>query len=99
MFEHEAAVRLNLPAQHLVMGGQRDPHPIGVSVPPTGRTLDVGERERPTTPEGAAARSADTHAESRNRPAPNWRFAGTRAQTPAPPDAAQQRYPRAGPHR
>ena len=38
-----------------------------------------------TTPKGAPARSADTPAESHNRHAPTWHFAGTRPQTPAPP--------------
>ncbi len=46
VLEHVSAVRLNRPVQHLVMGGQRHPHPIGVSVPPTGRTLDIGEQKR-----------------------------------------------------
>ena len=46
VLEHEAAVRLDRPAQHLVVGGQRHPHPIGVGLPPTGRTLDIGEQKR-----------------------------------------------------
>ena len=46
VLEHEAPVRLNRPAQHLVMGGQRRPHRIGVGLPPTGRTLDIGEQKR-----------------------------------------------------
>jgi hypothetical protein len=29
-----------------LMGGQRRPHPIGVVLPPTGRTLDIGEQKR-----------------------------------------------------
>ncbi len=28
------------------MGGQRHPHAIGVGLPPTGRTLDIGEQKR-----------------------------------------------------
>ena len=28
------------------MGGQRRPHPVGVGLPPTGRTLDIGEQKR-----------------------------------------------------
>src|SRR5262245_21118856 len=28
------------------MGGQRRPHPLGVRLPPTGRTLDIGEQKR-----------------------------------------------------
>ena len=46
VLEQPAPVRLNRPAQHLVMGGQRHPHPIGVGLPPTGRTLDIGEQKR-----------------------------------------------------
>ena len=43
VLEHEPAVRLDRRAQHLVMGGQGFPHPIRVGLPPTGRTLNVGE--------------------------------------------------------
>ncbi len=32
--------------QHLVMGGQRHPHPLRVGLPPTGRTLHIGEQKR-----------------------------------------------------
>ena len=46
VLEQEAPVRLNRPAQHLVMGGQRRPHRIRVGLPPTGRTLDIGEQKR-----------------------------------------------------
>ena len=67
MLEHEAAVRLNRPVQHFAMGGQRQPHPIGVGLPPTGRTLDIGEEKR-HHPRGSSrpisgsfeARSADS---------------------------------------
>ena len=44
----------SIAAQHLVMGGQRRPHRIGVGLPPTGRPLDIGERNV-ITAEGAAA--------------------------------------------
>jgi hypothetical protein len=37
-----------------------------------------------TTPEGAAAGSADAHAESHNRPAPTCHIGGIRPETPAP---------------
>ena len=43
VLEQATAVRLNRLAQHLVMGGQRHPHPLSVGLPPTGRTLDIGE--------------------------------------------------------
>ena len=46
VLEPPAPVRLNRRAQHLVMGGQRHPHAIGVGLPPTGRTLDIGEQKR-----------------------------------------------------
>ena len=46
VLEQPAPVRLNRPAQHLVVRGQRRPHPIGVVLPPTGRTLNVGEQKR-----------------------------------------------------
>ena len=46
VLEHEAALRLDHLAQHLVMGGQRGPHRIRVGLPPTGRTLDIGEQKR-----------------------------------------------------
>src|SRR3954469_6651587 len=49
----------------------------GIGLPPTGRTVNVGE-QNVTTREGAAARSADTPAESHNRHAPTWHFAGIR---------------------
>ena len=43
VLEKEAAVRLDRLAQHLVMGGQRHPHPVSIGLPPTGRTLNIGE--------------------------------------------------------
>ena len=46
VLEQPAPVRLNRPAQYLVMRGQRHPHPIGVGLPPTGRTLNIGEHKR-----------------------------------------------------
>jgi hypothetical protein len=46
VLEQEAAVRLNRLAQHVIMGGQRRPHPLRVGLPPTGRTLDIGEQKR-----------------------------------------------------
>ena len=46
VLEQPAPVRLDRPAQHLVVGGQRHPHPVGVGLPPTGRTLDIGEQKR-----------------------------------------------------
>ena len=49
VFEHEAAVRLDRRAQHLVMRGQRRPHPVRIGLPPTGRTLDIGEQKRHNT--------------------------------------------------
>ena len=46
VFEQPAAVRLDRLAQHLVVGGQRHPHPLRVGLPPTGRTLRIGEQKR-----------------------------------------------------
>ena len=43
VLEQPAAVPLDRPTQHLVVGGQRHPHAIGVGFPPTGRTLNIGE--------------------------------------------------------
>ncbi len=43
VLEQPAPVRLNRRTQHLVMGGQRHPHRIRVGLPPTGRTLNIGE--------------------------------------------------------
>ena len=53
MTEDEAAARLNRGAQHVVVGGERLSHAIGVRLPPTGRTLHIGE-QNVTTTEGAA---------------------------------------------
>ena len=44
--EQKAAVRLDRRAQHLVVRGQGRPHAIRVGLPPTGRTLDIGEQKR-----------------------------------------------------
>jgi len=41
--EQKAIVLLDRGAQHLVMRGQRHPHPVRVCLPPTGRTLNIGE--------------------------------------------------------
>jgi hypothetical protein len=46
VLEHEAAVRLDRRTQHLIMGGQCCPHRIRVVLPPTSRTLDIGEQKR-----------------------------------------------------
>jgi hypothetical protein len=46
VFEHETAVRIDRGAQDLVVGGEGDPHRIGVGLPPTGRPLDIGEQKR-----------------------------------------------------
>jgi hypothetical protein len=40
-----ARVLLDRPAQHLVMRGQRQPRLLGVRLPPTGRTLNIGEQK------------------------------------------------------
>jgi hypothetical protein len=45
VLEHETAVRLNRGAQHLVVRCQRRAHAFGVGLPPTGRSLDVGEQK------------------------------------------------------
>ena len=57
VFEQPAPVRLDCPAQHMVMRGQRRPHAIGVGLPPTGRTLDVGEQKRHHPRRGSRRRS------------------------------------------
>ena len=49
VLEQPTAVPLDRRAQHLVMGGQRHPHPVRVGLPPTGRTLNVGEQKRHDT--------------------------------------------------
>jgi hypothetical protein len=49
VLEQEAAVRLDRRTQHLVMSGERRPHPIGVGLPPTRRTLHIGEQKRHDT--------------------------------------------------
>src|SRR5271155_1083552 len=46
VLEQPAAVRLDRPAQHLVVGGEGDPHLVRVGLPPTGRTLNIGEQKR-----------------------------------------------------
>jgi hypothetical protein len=46
VFEQPPAVGLDRLTQHLVMGGQRRPHAIRVCLPPTGRTLNIGEQKR-----------------------------------------------------
>ncbi len=46
VLEQPAAVRLDRLTQHLVVGGQRRPHRLRVGLPPTGRTLNVGEQKR-----------------------------------------------------
>ena len=55
------------------------PHRFRVGFPPMGRTLNIniGEQKR-DHPEGAAAASADTHAESHNRHAPTCYIGGFR---------------------
>ena len=39
-------MRLDRRAQHLVVRGERRPHAIRVGLPPTGRTLNIGEQKR-----------------------------------------------------
>ena len=46
VLEQPAAVRLDRLAQHLVVGGERRPHRFRVGLPPTGRTLHIGEQKR-----------------------------------------------------
>ncbi len=48
-----------------------------------------------TTPEGAAAPAADTHAESHTRPAATWHIGGIRPNHPRP-EARHSGYPLAG---
>ena len=65
VLEQPAPVRLDRRAQHLVMGGQRRSHRVRVGLPPTGRTLNIGEQER-HYPDGAAV--ADTRTGCHNQP-------------------------------
>ena len=44
--EQEPVIRLDGRAQHLVVHGQRRPHRLRVGLPPTGRTLHIGEQKR-----------------------------------------------------
>lgn len=46
VLEHEAAVGLDRVVQYLVMSAQSGAHRSGVSLPPTGGALDIGEEER-----------------------------------------------------
>jgi hypothetical protein len=46
VLEQPAPVRLHRPAQDLVVRGESQLHPIGVGLPPTRRTLDIGEQKR-----------------------------------------------------
>ena len=46
VLERPAPMRFDRAAQHLVMGCQGGPHALRISLPPTGRTLDIGEQER-----------------------------------------------------
>ena len=39
-------MRLDRRAQHLVVDDERRPHRLRVGLPPTGRTLDIGEQKR-----------------------------------------------------
>ena len=45
VLEHETAVCLDRRAQHLIMGGQRQPHRLRVGLPPTSRTFHIGEQK------------------------------------------------------
>ena len=51
-------------------------HRIRVRLPPTGRPLHIGQ-QKVATPDGAAAGSADTYAESHNRHVPNSHIGGS----------------------
>ena len=46
VLEQPAPVCLDRLEQHLVMDGQRRPHRFRVGLPPTGRTLNIGEQKR-----------------------------------------------------
>ena len=46
VLEQPTPMRLDRRAQHLVMADQRGPHRLGVGLPATRRTLDIGEQER-----------------------------------------------------
>jgi hypothetical protein len=55
----ETAVRLDFEAQHLVMRNEGRPHCISVRIPPTGRSLDIGE-QKCHHPRRSSRPSADT---------------------------------------
>jgi hypothetical protein len=46
VLEQPAPMRLDRPGEDLVVCGQRHPHRIRVGLPPTGRTLNIGEQKR-----------------------------------------------------
>jgi hypothetical protein len=45
VLEQTSAVRVDRSAQHVVVRQQLCPHRVGVSLPPTGRTLNIGEQK------------------------------------------------------
>ena len=49
VLEQPTPVPLDRGAQYLVMRGQRHPHRLRVGLPPTGRTLNIGEQKRHNT--------------------------------------------------
>jgi hypothetical protein len=44
--EQEPVIRLDRRAQHLVVDDERRPHRLRIGLPPTGRTLHIGEQKR-----------------------------------------------------
>ncbi len=101
---HPAADRLDYLPQDLVMASQRGLHRLGVLLPQTRRSLEIGEQERhrparqlghPTPPVGAHSQSAANRSrqphETARTSAPLQ--APRRAQNPHPPGHGRPRLP------
>ena len=76
-------MRLDRPVQHLVMGGQRRTHAIGVGLPPTGRTLDIGEQKR-HHPRRSSRRISGHPRRLSQATRSTWHLAGIRPRHPRP---------------
>ena len=98
VLEQPAAVRLDHRTQHLVMGGQRHPHPLGIRFPPTGRTLHIGEQKR-HHPRRSSRRSSGHPRRISQQTRSYLVHRLIRPQTPTPPRHGVARYPLAGSQR
>jgi hypothetical protein len=82
VLEQEAAVRLDRRTHYLVMGGQRRPHLIRVGLPPTGRTLYIGEQKSHHPRRSSRRRSGHPSRISQQTCSDHTHF-GNPAQTPS----------------